>query len=49
MDAREEAQRRQAVKEVYSGSTEWPDKVDKMSIKQLTAIYLKFKAEGKVK
>lgn len=48
MNAQEEARRREAVKEAYSGSTAWPEKVDKMSTAQLTAIYLKLKSEGRV-
>lgn len=44
----QEAREREAVKNVYSGSTRWAEKVDKMSPNQVTAIYLRFKAEGKL-
>lgn len=49
MNLAEEQRRRQEVKDAYSGSTTWAERVDKMSPKQLTAIYLKLKSEGRVK
>lgn len=39
---------RMAVASVYSGKG-WKDKVNKMGDAQVTALYLKFKADGKIK
>lgn len=44
MDAAEEARRREAIKQFFRD----PSKVDKMSAGQVTAIYLRLKAQGKV-
>ena len=40
-------QEREELKKLYS-SDSWNDKVDKMSDSQVTAIYLRFKSEGKL-
>lgn len=39
---------REQIKKVYSGSSSWSARVDKMSDSQVVAIYLRFKAEGKL-
>lgn len=41
--------KRTAIREVYSDSQSWHDKVDKMSASQVTAIYLRFKREGRIR
>jgi len=43
----DDMKKREAIRKVYS-SMSWSDKVDKMSESQVTAIYLKFKAEGRL-
>lgn len=40
-------QKREAIKTVYA-SEAWRQKVDTMSTAQVTAIYLRFKREGKL-
>jgi hypothetical protein len=40
-------QKKEVVKK-YGRSSSWADKVDKMSEEQVTAIYLRLKAEGKL-
>jgi hypothetical protein len=40
-------QKREAVKGAYSGD-KWKQKVDNMSDDQITAIYIRLKAQGKV-
>lgn len=39
---------RAAIKSVYPNSDSWSRKVDKMSSQQVTAIYLRFKSQGKL-
>jgi len=39
---------REAIKAVYPNSPTWGGKVDRMSDSQVVAIYLRFKAEGKL-
>lgn len=39
---------REAIRAVYKNSPSWQEKVTKMSDRQVTAIYLKFKAQGKL-
>lgn len=43
-----EQQQREALKKAYAHSQSWAEKVDRMSRRQLAAIYLKFKAQGKL-
>lgn len=38
---------REEIKKVYSSIT-WEQKVNKMSYAQVTALYIKFKAQGKL-
>ena len=40
---------REEIKKVYPNSKTWYAKVDKMSPAQVTAIYIRFKAEGKLR
>jgi len=40
--------KRAAIKKVYNSSASWAEKVSKMSDAQVTAIYLRFKAQGKL-
>jgi hypothetical protein len=42
-------QKREAIKQVYPKSTRWAEKVNKMSEEQVTAIYLRFRSEGKLR
>lgn len=39
---------RESIKKVYPNSHTWAEKVDRMSDSQVVAIYLRFKAEGKL-
>lgn len=39
---------RDALKLVYPNSDSWLAKVDKMSDRQVTAIYIKFRSQGKL-
>lgn len=41
--------KRTRIKEAYSGSLTWSDKVDKMSRAQVFAVYARFVREGKIK
>lgn len=41
-------QERQELLKLYPTSDSWKDKVSKMSDRQVTAIYLRFKKEGKL-
>lgn len=41
-------QKREAIRAVYKQSESWHAKCDKMSDAQVIAIYLRFKAEGKL-
>lgn len=43
-----ELREREELKKLYPKSDSWRAKVDKMSSAQVTAIYLKFKREGKL-
>lgn len=39
---------REAIKNVYPNSQGWADKVDKMPPAQVTAVYIRFSAQGKL-
>lgn len=43
------ARKREQVKNVYANSVTWAHRVAAMSEAQLTAIYLRFEREGKLK
>jgi hypothetical protein len=43
-----ESKEREAVKAAYPHSTKWATKVSRMSDQQVTAVYLRFKSQGKV-
>lgn len=42
-------QKREELKKVYPENSSWADKVNKMSLEQVTAIYLRFRSEGKLR
>lgn len=44
----EELKEREAIKKVYPDSPTWSSRVDDMPKEQVTAIYLRFKAQGKL-
>lgn len=41
-------QEREELKKAYPGSEKWAEKVDKMRPEQVTAIYIRLRAQGKL-
>lgn len=41
-------QEREELKKLYPGNKRWAEKVNKMSEEQVTAIYLRYRSEGKL-
>ena len=39
---------RQALKRAYPKSKLWHDKVDRMTVEQVTAVYIRLRAQGKL-